>query len=511
MLAKRGRFGKWRRVYVVLTDDVQLSVDAGCRVSIVNSVVRVRSEDGRISLRVPLAVDAQSGPRVRQPWSGRSIRGVVVSDDAAANNGTESEASIASVSTLRLSLRIDDAAEFEQWADALKVGARWSVTRFYDLHPEPCGSGTHGVVFFAWRNEDIPERPWFRSSDADAQFGPLDSEPANDGRYPKPPQDSTFRIRERESDESTYHSEEDDDALDQQFMVSSPPRSGENQEPRGRADESRTGVPVPPLPPFVVKAISKSGKGVVTASSELLAARRYLRHFAIVRVHDVFESPTHAHIVFENVPGPNLHDLLFDDGPLYEFDAMRILKAMVKAVGYMHSRGIAHWDIRASNIMLTNRQKPFGPKLIDFGTAVPISTKTGKYVAEGHHSNERGVVSSLQYASPELLCGKGRNYANMVDCWQLGMLLYTMLFADLPFSRPDRGNPSTTLEEEAQETILSFSKMRYKQRSEFLFGPGRTRGISISDGAKTLILALLCPNPKLRMSPLEALRSSFLV
>jgi serine/threonine protein kinase len=152
------------------------------------------------------------------------------------------------------------------------------------------------------------------------------------------------------------------------------------------------------------------------------------------------------------------------------------------------------------------------PRLIDFGTSIEISTKTGQRVLGNRASDERGIVSSLHFAPPEVLAGKGRRFASKVDSWQLGAVLYTMLFGDLPFVKSGNFADGDPMEREAVgQVILAFSKMHKQERYDFLFATERTRSITISDDAKDLIMNFLCPNPRMRISLFEALTSPFLV
>jgi serine/threonine protein kinase len=151
-------------------------------------------------------------------------------------------------------------------------------------------------------------------------------------------------------------------------------------------------------------------------------------------------------------------------------------------------------------------------RLIDFGTSIEISTKTGQHVPGNRGTEARGVVSSLHFAPPEVLSGKGRRYASKVDSWQLGAVLYTMLFGDLPFVKCDNGSDGDFSERESVgQVILAFSKMHHQERYEYLFATERTRSITISDDAKDLIMNFLCPNPRMRVSLFDALTSPFLI
>ncbi|KAG0209055.1 hypothetical protein BGX28_000155 [Mortierella sp. GBA30] len=107
-----------------------------------------------------------------------------------------------------------------------------------------------------------------------------------------------------------------------------------------------------------------------------------------------------------------------------ESQARMIFKQIVECVDYLNSRGICHRDIKDENIVIDN---DFTVKLIDFGSAVIIPRPQGKYFDR--------FYGTINYASPEIL--KGEKYrAEAAEIWSLGILLYTILYGEVPFNDP---------------------------------------------------------------------------
>ncbi|KAF9174858.1 hypothetical protein BGX21_001055 [Mortierella sp. AD011] len=107
-----------------------------------------------------------------------------------------------------------------------------------------------------------------------------------------------------------------------------------------------------------------------------------------------------------------------------ESQARTIFKQIVGCVDYLNSRGICHRDIKDENIVIDN---DFKVKLIDFGSAVVIPKPQDKLFDR--------FYGTINYASPEIL--KGENYrAEAAEIWSLGILLYTILYGEVPFSDP---------------------------------------------------------------------------
>ncbi|KAF9120315.1 hypothetical protein BGW39_011512 [Mortierella sp. 14UC] len=107
-----------------------------------------------------------------------------------------------------------------------------------------------------------------------------------------------------------------------------------------------------------------------------------------------------------------------------EIQARVIFKQIVECVHYLSSRGICHRDIKDENIVIDN---DFRVKLIDFGSAVIIPKSQGKLFDR--------FYGTINYASPEIL--KGEKYrAESAEIWSLGILLYTILYGEVPFNDP---------------------------------------------------------------------------
>ena len=148
-----------------------------------------------------------------------------------------------------------------------------------------------------------------------------------------------------------------------------------------------------------------------------------LEHPGIVTVHDFEVDHGIAYLVMEYVDGMTLTELLgrVEGGTLTHDECAYLAQQLGDAIGFAHTNGVLHLDIKPSNIMFTRDGKV---KLCDFGMATLAS-------AAGYADARGGTVG---YMPPEQI--EGELVDERSDIFALAVVLYQALFGIDPFIAP---------------------------------------------------------------------------
>jgi serine/threonine-protein kinase len=161
---------------------------------------------------------------------------------------------------------------------------------------------------------------------------------------------------------------------------------------------------------------------------------RKLRHPNAVRVDDFdYTDDGRPFIVMELVEGRNVGEVLQAEGAFEVQRAIRIATEVARALGDAHKLGFIHRDIKPANIVLTqDSQGCEMAKVLDFGIAKLRHTAGD---AQSGMTMTGMVVGTPLYMSPEQFMGKkaGEEIDGRTDLYSLGVVLYQMVTAQLPF------------------------------------------------------------------------------
>lgn len=151
-----------------------------------------------------------------------------------------------------------------------------------------------------------------------------------------------------------------------------------------------------------------------------------LNHPHIVSVFDVVTDDADDHwLVMEYVDGVTLGQLVQERGPLPPDEAAPLLWQVADALAAAHAAGIAHRDVKPSNILI-DRQLGVA-KLNDFGIA---------RIATDAALTQTGLMTgSPAYLAPEVASGARGDGAS--DVWSLGATAFHVLAGRPPYEIGD--------------------------------------------------------------------------
>ena len=180
--------------------------------------------------------------------------------------------------------------------------------------------------------------------------------------------------------------------------------------------------------------------------SEVIILRK-LNHPNIVKLKEVKKTKKHFYIVTEYYNGDNLlktlekYKMIYGK-PFSEEIVQHLMKQIISAFNYIHSKEIMHRDIKLENILLnyeTQEDKnnmnilKSTPIIIDFGLAIILK-----------NSLTESVIGNPLNMSPLLLKkltshGKIRKlgYDKKEDIWSIGSICYEMLIGNPAFDAED--------------------------------------------------------------------------
>ncbi|MEI2699692.1 MAG: Stk1 family PASTA domain-containing Ser/Thr kinase [Microthrixaceae bacterium] len=148
-----------------------------------------------------------------------------------------------------------------------------------------------------------------------------------------------------------------------------------------------------------------------------------LSHPNVVGVYDWGAQDGTYFIVMEYVDGPSLSRVLRTDGPFHPRRAAEIATEVAAGLGFAHSRGVVHRDVKPGNVLLTRSGQA---KVTDFGIARALSSPDEDLTQAG------SVMGTATYFSPEQAQGLAVDPRS--DLYSLGVVLYELVTGRPPFT-----------------------------------------------------------------------------
>jgi calcium-dependent protein kinase len=168
----------------------------------------------------------------------------------------------------------------------------------------------------------------------------------------------------------------------------------------------------------VIKKNSHLDKNLITEEVKLLEG---LNHPNIVKYYEQIQDGPYIFIITEFCSGGELIDNIVSKKKFRESEAAEIIKKLLYALDYCHSKDIAHRDVKPENIMYSSNDSNGELKLIDFGLAKRSTDSLGYQT----------IVGAPYYVAPEVIDG---GYTKACDIWSTGVVLHLLLSGSVAFT-----------------------------------------------------------------------------
>lgn len=172
---------------------------------------------------------------------------------------------------------------------------------------------------------------------------------------------------------------------------------------------------------YAIKIITRTVDQKIIAT-EIDILLHLKQHCNIIKLHEMFETPTHIYMVLELVTGGELFERIVERGYYSEKDAADAVRQICCALEVIHSHNIIHRDLKPENLLYADKSETSDLKIADFGLSKMLY---------GEQCNTATVCGTPGYCAPEVLMGK--QYDTKVDMWAVGVIAYILLCGFEPF------------------------------------------------------------------------------
>jgi len=229
---------------------------------------------------------------------------------------------------------------------------------------------------------------------------------------------------------------------------------------------------------YAIKSIRKNKVKNIEVLKREISILKEVKHPHIIELVDVFEDPKYLHLVTELCTGGELFDRIIEksqslEGHYSEHDAALIIRDILDAIAYCHSKGIVHRDLKPENFLFSTKSEGAPIKIIDFGLS--------RHNDANHAMKTK--VGTPYYVAPEVL---RRDYTEGCDIWSIGVISYILLCGYPPFY----GDNDAEI----------FNSVRSGQ-----FDYPSPEWDEISNSAKQFVSLLLQIDPEMRPTALEGM------
>jgi len=233
----------------------------------------------------------------------------------------------------------------------------------------------------------------------------------------------------------------------------------------------------------------------------------------IIQLIEFFEEEDKFYLVFEKLNGGPLLEHIQRRKFFTESEGSTIVRNLAEAIQFLHSRGIAHRDVKPDNVLCVSSDQTEEVKLCDFDLC---SDPSYSHLEQLSTPSLSTPVGSLEYMAPEVvntfidedysdydsdLDDDSLRYNKKCDLWSLGVIAYILMCGYPPFQADcggdcgwDWGETCTACQE------LLFTNIK---QCRLVFPHQHWAGISAQ--AKDLIMKLLVKDSAARLTAQQVL------
>ena len=230
---------------------------------------------------------------------------------------------------------------------------------------------------------------------------------------------------------------------------------------------------------YAIKAIDKRDKSNIEEKPYFIREIEVMykiHHINVVKLYGHFEDNNYIYFIMEYISKGNVYNLIPQDKKkrLSSQIVASLIKDLISAVYFLHNMSppIIHRDIKPENVLLAEGMVA---KLTDFGWS--------NYMEEDVKRNT--VCGTPIYLAPEIIKEEGHD--EKVDIWCIGVLLFELITASVPFP----GNDFETLKSNILKLKIAWPR-------------------DINTDAKNLIMKILKLDPNARISLTDMMSHPFI-
>uniref|UniRef100_A0A8C5FC09 MAPK interacting serine/threonine kinase 1 n=1 Tax=Gadus morhua TaxID=8049 RepID=A0A8C5FC09_GADMO len=211
---------------------------------------------------------------------------------------------------------------------------------------------------------------------------------------------------------------------------------------------------------FAVKIIEKSaGHSRSRVFREVETLYQCQGNKNILELIQFFEDSSCFYLVFEKLRGGSILTHIQNRRHFDELEASRVVRDIALALDFLHTKGIAHRDLKLENILCeyTDRVSPVKICDFDLGSGVKLSSACTPITTPELTT----PCGSAEYMAPEVVevfTDEASFYDKRCDLWSLGVILYILLSGSPPFTGHcgsdcgwDRGEMCKTCQEQQHQ------------------------------------------------------------